>query len=197
VLGEIDPLIYKAQYDQAVAKKAQDERSSPTRARSRALPAARASNAGSKQQADTQRAWSRSRRRWSRPTRPRSTMRRRRSATPRSSRRCRAAPACARSIRATSSSASDATGLVVITPAAADRGAVQPAAAADRARQRRRGKGALAVDVFGNDGVTVVDTGTLKGIDNQVDPTTGTLKLKAEFPNANSSSGRASSSTSG
>ena len=40
------------------------------------------------------------------------------------------------------------------------------------------------MDVFGNDGVTVVDTGTLKGIDNQVDPTTGTLKLKAEFPNA-------------
>ena len=39
--------------------------------------------------------------------------------------------------------------------------------------------------MFGNDGVTVVDTGTLKGIDNQVDPTTGTLKLKAEFPNAN------------
>ena len=38
--------------------------------------------------------------------------------------------------------------------------------------------------MFGNDGVTVVDTGTLKGIDNQVDPTTGTLKLKAEFPNA-------------
>src|SRR6202042_3917016 len=45
-------------------------------------------------------------------------------------------------------------------------------------------KGALAVDVFGNDGVTVADTGKLTGIDNQVDPTTGTLKLKAEFPNA-------------
>jgi multidrug efflux system membrane fusion protein len=45
-------------------------------------------------------------------------------------------------------------------------------------------KGALTVDVFGNDGVTVIDTGTLKGIDNQVDQTTGTLKLKAEFPNA-------------
>jgi multidrug efflux system membrane fusion protein len=43
--------------------------------------------------------------------------------------------------------------------------------------------GVLAVDVFGNDGVTVVDTGKLTGIDNQVDPTTGTLKLKAEFPN--------------
>src|SRR5205085_3824989 len=46
-------------------------------------------------------------------------------------------------------------------------------------------KGALNVDVFGNDGTTVIDTGVLKGIDNQVDPTTGTLKLKAEFPNAN------------
>jgi multidrug efflux system membrane fusion protein len=30
----------------------------------------------------------------------------------------------------------------------------------------------------------VVDHGTLTGIDNQVDITTGTLKLKAEFPNA-------------
>jgi multidrug efflux system membrane fusion protein len=46
-------------------------------------------------------------------------------------------------------------------------------------------RGALTVDVFGNDGTTVIDSGTLKGIDNQVDPTTGTLKLKAEFPNAN------------
>jgi multidrug efflux system membrane fusion protein len=45
-------------------------------------------------------------------------------------------------------------------------------------------KGELAVDVFGNDGTTVVDTGKLAGIDNQVDQTTGTLKLKAEFPNA-------------
>jgi membrane fusion protein, multidrug efflux system len=44
-------------------------------------------------------------------------------------------------------------------------------------------KGTLTVDVFGNDGVTVVDTGTLTGIDNQVDQTTGTVKLKAEFPN--------------
>jgi len=46
-------------------------------------------------------------------------------------------------------------------------------------------KGTLPVDVFGNDGVTVIDTGKLTGIDNQVDQTTGTLKLKAEFPNAN------------
>ena len=37
--------------------------------------------------------------------------------------------------------------------------------------------------MFGNDGRTVVETGTLEGIDNQVDQTTGTVKLKAQFPN--------------
>jgi multidrug efflux system membrane fusion protein len=57
VLGEIDPVIYKAQYDQAVAKKAQDE----AQLANQRLDLARyqqlaASNAGSKQQADTQRA---------------------------------------------------------------------------------------------------------------------------------------------
>jgi hypothetical protein len=57
--------------------------------------------------------------------------------------------------------------------------------------------GALTVDVFGNDGITVVDSGKLTGIDNQVDPTTGTLKLKAEFPNAIFHCGRANSSTCG
>jgi multidrug efflux system membrane fusion protein len=40
------------------------------------------------------------------------------------------------------------------------------------------------VDVFANDGKTVADTGTLTAVDNQVDQTTGTVKLKAEFPNA-------------
>src|SRR3954469_21961237 len=57
VLGEIDPVIYQAQYDQAVAKKAQDE----AQLANQKLDLARyqqlaASNAGSKQQADTQRA---------------------------------------------------------------------------------------------------------------------------------------------
>ena len=45
-------------------------------------------------------------------------------------------------------------------------------------------KGKLTVDVFGNDGRTVVQSGMLASIDNQVDPTTGTLKFKAQFPNA-------------
>src|SRR5471032_2298105 len=57
VLGEIDPVIYKAQFDQAVAKKAQDEAQLANQRldliRYQQLAAA---NAGSKQQADTQRA---------------------------------------------------------------------------------------------------------------------------------------------
>src|SRR6202008_244197 len=57
VLGEIDPAIYQAQYDQAVAKKAQDQAQLANQridlVRYQQLAA---TNAGSKQQADTQRA---------------------------------------------------------------------------------------------------------------------------------------------
>jgi multidrug efflux system membrane fusion protein len=81
--------------------------------------------------------------------------------------------------------ASDTTGLVVITQ-------LQPIAVQFSLPQQQivrantaAAKATLMVDVFGNDGVTVVDTGTLTGIDNQVDTTTGTVKLKAEFPNPN------------
>src|SRR5438094_905147 len=81
--------------------------------------------------------------------------------------------------------AADLTGLVIITQ-------LQPIAVQFSLPQQQivrtnaaAAKGALTVDVFGNDGTTVIDSGTLKGIDNQVDQTTGTLKLKAEFPNAN------------
>ena len=45
-------------------------------------------------------------------------------------------------------------------------------------------KGPLKVEAFGADNKTVTDTGTLQVIDNQVDQATGTVKLKAEFPNA-------------
>jgi membrane fusion protein, multidrug efflux system len=44
-------------------------------------------------------------------------------------------------------------------------------------------KGALAVDALRSDNDAVLDRGTLKVVDNQVDQTTGTVKLKAEFPN--------------
>ncbi|MGV1836718.1 efflux RND transporter periplasmic adaptor subunit [Rhizobium rhizogenes] len=43
--------------------------------------------------------------------------------------------------------------------------------------------GALSVQAMASDGQTVVDNGTLAVVDNQVDPTTGTVRLKANFPN--------------
>ena len=185
VLAEIDPVIYKAQYDQAVAKKAQDE----AQLANQRLDLARyqqlsASNAGSKQQFDTQRA-----------------------VVAQQEALVNADQAAIDNMQAMLSytkiiaplsgraglrqvdqgniiHASDATGLVIITQ-------LQPIAVQFSLPQQQivrvnaaSAKGPLTVDVFGNDGITVIDTGTLKGIDNQVDPTTGTLKLKAEFPNA-------------
>jgi membrane fusion protein, multidrug efflux system len=41
----------------------------------------------------------------------------------------------------------------------------------------------LTVEALGPDNKTVVDRGALQVVDNQVDQTTGTVKLKAEFPN--------------
>src|ERR1700712_5244728 len=185
ILGEIDPAIYKAQYDQAVAKKAQDEaqlanmRLDLTRYQQLA-----ASNAGSKQQADTQRAVVAQQEALVNADQAaidnaQAMLGYTRIVAPLSGR------AGLRQVdQGNIIHASDATGLVIITQ-------LQPIAVQFSLPQQQivrvnaaSGKGALAVDVFGNDGTTVVDTGTLKGIDNQVDPTTGTLRLKAEFPNA-------------
>ena len=43
----------------------------------------------------------------------------------------------------------------------------------------------LAVQVLDRDGRTVLDTGELLAVDNQIDSATGTVKLKAVFPNKN------------
>jgi multidrug efflux system membrane fusion protein len=79
--------------------------------------------------------------------------------------------------------ASDASGIVVITQ-------LQPISVLFTLPQQQLGdvnrafaNGALPVDAFGSDNKTVVETGELKVVDNQVDPSTGTIKLKAEFPN--------------
>jgi multidrug efflux system membrane fusion protein len=80
--------------------------------------------------------------------------------------------------------AADANGLVVITQ-------VQPVDIVfplpqERlpAVERRRKSGAkLQVDAYDSDGKTLLSTGTLLTTDNQIDTTTGTVKLKAEFPN--------------
>ena len=186
VLGEIDPALYKAQYDQAVAKKAQDE----AQLANQRLDLARyqqlsASNAGSKQQYDTQRAVVAQQEALVNADQAaidnaQATLGYTKIIAPLSGR------AGLRQVdQGNIIHASDTTGLVIITQ-------LQPIAVQFSLPQQQivrvnaaSAKGALAVDVFGNDGTTVVDTGTLKGIDNQVDPTTGTLKLKAEFPNAN------------
>ncbi len=45
----------------------------------------------------------------------------------------------------------------------------------------------MAVEAFDRDGRTLLATGKLVTVDNQVDPTTGTVKLRAEFPNEDDS----------
>lgn len=50
--------------------------------------------------------------------------------------------------------------------------------------QEHFAKGPLTVLAVDRDNKTVLDTGKLSVIDNQVDPTTGTIRLKATFPNS-------------
>jgi multidrug efflux system membrane fusion protein len=50
---------------------------------------------------------------------------------------------------------------------------------------RRMNAGALTVEAYGRDNVTKLATGTLQTIDNQIDQTTGTGRLKAVFDNRN------------
>ncbi|MCD0421779.1 efflux RND transporter periplasmic adaptor subunit [Rubrivivax sp. JA1024] len=185
VLAEIDPAIYQAQYDQAVAKKAQDEAQLANAkidlARYQQLAA---SNAGSKQQADTQKATVAQL-----EAQVRSDQAAIDNAAATLSYTKVVAPISGRAgLRQVDKGnivhASDTTGIVVLTQ-------LKPIGVQFSLPQQQivrvnaaAAEAPLPVDVFGNDGVTVIDTGTLKGIDNQVDQTTGTVKLKAEFPNA-------------
>ncbi len=49
---------------------------------------------------------------------------------------------------------------------------------------RSMAQGALKVETIESDSKTVIDTGTVRVVDNQVDQATGTVRLKAELPNA-------------
>jgi multidrug efflux system membrane fusion protein len=49
--------------------------------------------------------------------------------------------------------------------------------------QKAQVNGVLAVEALDTDGKATLDRGTLQVVDNQVDPSTGTIKMKAEFPN--------------
>jgi len=81
--------------------------------------------------------------------------------------------------------ASDSTGIVVITQ-------VKPISVLFNLPQQNLdqvntafAKNPIQVDALKSDDDSVIDHGKLAVVDNQVDPTTGTVKIKAEFPNAN------------
>jgi multidrug efflux system membrane fusion protein len=185
VLAEIDPRTYQAQYDQAMAKKAQDE---ATLANARLdldrYTRLAASNSGSKQQADTQKALvaqleaqvagdqgaidnARTMLSYTKIT----------------------APFDGRTgLRMVDEGnlvqPSTSNGIVVITQ-------IQPISVVFNLPQQQFGQvnkaftaGPLPVDALAADGKTVIDRGKLQVIDNQMDQTTGTIRMKAEFPNA-------------
>ena len=80
--------------------------------------------------------------------------------------------------------ATDANGLVVITPLAPINVMFTiPADNIQHVLANSRSVKPLAVDAYDRDFVKKLASGTLLAVDNQVDPTTGTVRLKAQFPN--------------
>jgi len=186
VLAEIDPRTYQAQYDQAIAKKAQDEATlANARIDLERYTRLAAMNSGSKQQADTQKALvaqleaqvqgdqaaidnTRTMLSYTKIT----------------------SPIDGRTgIRMVDEGnlvqANDTQGFVTITQ-------IQPISVLFNLPQQQFqqvnkafAKGPLRVDALAGDNKTSIDQGTLQVIDNQMDQTTGTIRMKAEFPNAN------------
>jgi membrane fusion protein, multidrug efflux system len=185
VLAEIDATIYQAQYDQAVAKKAMDEAQlANARLDLERYAKLTQTNSASRQQYDTQRAL---------VAQLEAQVQADQGAIDNSkailSYTRIVAPLAGRTgIRQVDAGnivhAADTTGIVVITQ-------VRPIAVVFTLPQQRLAEvnkafaqNALSVEALGDDNRTVIDRGTLTVIDNQVDQTTGTVKLKAEFPNA-------------
>lgn len=185
VLAQIDPSLYQANYDQQVAKKAQDEATlANARIDLQRYTALAVGNIGSKQQADTQKALvaqleAQVKADQALIDNAKTTLD---FATIRS-------PIDGRTgVRLVDQGnilhASDATGIVTVatlkpiyvtfTLAQQFLRQVKDAQAANHVRTQ-----ALAPD-----NSTVIDTGEVTVIDNQVDATTGTVKIKAQFPNA-------------
>jgi multidrug efflux system membrane fusion protein len=185
LLAKIDPATYQAMYDQAVAKKAQDEATLANAKLDleRYLRLA-ATNAVNKQQLDTQRAL---------VAQLEAQVRSDQAAIDNTrtilSYTDIIAPIAGRTgIRLVDEGnivhASDATGIVVITQ-------IKPITVLFNLPQQELpqlskglSEGPLPLDALGQNGKPV-DKGKLLVIDNQVDQTTGTVKLKAEFPNEN------------
>ena len=185
VLAKIDPTLYQAQYDQVVAKKAQDE---ATLANARLdldrYTRLAATNAINKQQLDTQKALVNQL-----EAQVKSDQAAIENARAILSYTDVVAPIAGRTgIRLIDEGnlvkAADTTGIVVITQ-------LQPISVFFSLPQQvlpelNKGlaEGQLTVDALAADGKTVLDAGRVVVVDNQVDPTTGTVKIKGEFPNA-------------
>jgi multidrug efflux system membrane fusion protein len=184
VLADIDPTIYRAQLDQAIAKKAMDEALlSNARIDLDRYAKLVATNSASRQQYDTQKAQV-------------AQLEAQVQADQGAIENAKAmlsytrivAPIAGRTgLRLVDAGnivhATDTTGVVVITQ-------IRPIAIIFTLPQqelpavnRAFAKGALEVDALADDNRTVVDHGKLVVVDNLVDQTTGTVKLKAEFPN--------------
>jgi multidrug efflux system membrane fusion protein len=191
ILAKIDPTLYQAQYDQAVAKKAQDEATlANARLDLERYTKLAASNAVNKQQLDTQRALV-------------AQLEAQVKADQAMIDNARAilgytnivAPLSGRTgIRLVDEGnivkASDLTGIVVITQ-------LRPITVTFNLPQQELPKlnrvldqGHVPIDAIGvatapveRNKVPILDSGKVLVVDNQVDQTTGTVKLKAEFPN--------------
>ena len=185
VLARIDPRSYQAQYDQVVAKKAQDEAQlANARIDLERYERLAASNFGSRQQADTQKA----------VVAQLEAQLRVDQAQIDSSRvvldyTTIIAPIDGRTgLRAVDAGniirSSDAGGLVTIAQmqpiAAIFSLPQQQLRAVNDAASRRK----LRAEALEADNVTVIETGAVEVVDNLVDVTTGTVRVKAIFPNA-------------
>jgi multidrug efflux system membrane fusion protein len=186
VLARIDPTTYQAAYDQAVAKKAQDEAQlANARLDLERYQRLSATNSIARQQYDTQKAT---------VAQLEAQVKLDQAAIDNAKAildyTTITAPIAGRTgIRLVDQGnlvrASDTSGIVVITQ-------LRPISVLFTLPQQQLGEvnrafaeGALPVEAFGADNKTVIDRGTLQVVDNQVDQATGTIKLKAEFPNGN------------
>jgi multidrug efflux system membrane fusion protein len=184
VLALLDARSYQAQYDQAVAKKAQDEAQlENARIDLDRYTRLAAGNFGSRQQADTQRALVSQLEAQVRVDQAiidnaRAMLDHTTITAPIDGRTGLRAVDVGNLIRA-----SDPSGLVTITQ-------LRPVAAVFNLPQQNlraivagQGRGVLTVDVLEPDNSTVIERGQIEVVDNQVDVTTGTVRVRAVFPN--------------
>jgi len=184
VLAEIDPATYQAAYDQAVAKKAQDEAQlANAKIDLERYTRLATTNAATTQQRDTQRAL---------VDQLTAQVKQDQAAIDSAATTLGytkiVAPIAGRTgIRNVDEGnivhASDTTGIVTLTQ-------IKPISIVftlpqqDLPRVNKAfAQGQLTVESLASDNATVTDRGKLQVVDNQIDQTTGTVKLKGEFPN--------------